>query len=219
MPEPGALVVITGIDGSGKSTQSTLLRDHLKAAGLNVETGSWRLREVGSQFIGDLVRRVSKADLDLDPRTATLLFAANLSHRVETQVTPSLAAGHVLVEDDYLYKMAARACAHGLGDDWVESVFRFAPQPNLVIVLDVEPDVALARLGRPVTTYESGLTTGDRNGGFLIHQHAVRERLLQWATQHGFHVIQEKGRSIEDIQGDIAAMVDEMVGAPAVRPA
>lgn len=208
----GRLVVVTGIDGCGKTTQVERLATWLEANGHPVASGGWRMKEVEGQFIGDLVQRISKADLALPPETTVLLFAANLSYRVTSKVRPALEEGRTFVEDDFAYKMMARAHAYGLPSPWIESVFRFMPEPDVTVLLDVSPEGALARIGDRITLYEAGLDAEDRRGGFLRHQAQVRDHLLRMAERDRWIVLKGDGRSENELAKEICTRVVARLG-------
>jgi thymidylate kinase len=82
-----------------------------------------------------------------------------------------------------VYKIIAQGIARGLDKAWLLKVFEFAPEPDLTILLDVPPRVALDRITsyREVSFYEAGLDVlkdADRDSSFLRFQDAVRRELL-----------------------------------------
>ena len=82
---------------------------------------------------------------DPDPFETFLLYAADLTERIEQVIMPSLRAGLVVLVDRYAYTPIARAAARGVDLVWLESVLAFAPPPDLVCFLDVAPADALQR--------------------------------------------------------------------------
>lgn len=185
----GLFVVVTGIDGCGKSTQVARIAKRLADEGVDVVSGSWKLDNVEGVFIHDLVRRLAEKDIELPPTTTTLLYAANVSYRLERRIRPALAAGKVVVEDDFAFKMIAHAHAYGFPREWVDALYSFIPSPDVGVVLDVPPDAAVQRIGHRVTNFESGLALDDRRAGFLAHQTRVREELHRLAARHGLEVL------------------------------
>jgi dTMP kinase len=138
--ERGRLIVLEGIDGAGRSTQVRLMEDHLRSLGRSVVRTSFG----SSAIAGELLRR-AKRERGWDPTAILLLYAADLAERLEHAVLPALRAGVTVIADRYSYTPVARAIARGLDRDWVESVFAFAPPPDAVVLLEIEPRAALAR--------------------------------------------------------------------------
>lgn len=70
----GSLIVLEGLDRSGKTSQSTKLVTHLKSEGISVE--AWRFPD-RSTSVGQMISAYLANDTQLDDRTIHLLFSAN----------------------------------------------------------------------------------------------------------------------------------------------
>lgn len=157
-PYPGALVVVEGIDGSGKSTQLYLLKRWLEISGYKVHFTEWN----SSPLVKASTRRAKKRQA-LTPTTFSLLHAADLADRVERQILPLLRGGYLVLADRYIYTAFARDVARGCHDDWVRNLYRFAPIPDLTLYYRAPLEVSLGRIlsGRPqLKFYEAGLDLG-----------------------------------------------------------
>ncbi len=149
----GLLIVLEGIDGAGTTTQATLLRARLAAAR---EAPVVVTAEPSGGPVGCLIRnvlggRVVGRDLSghavpFDRRALALLFAADRLDHVACEVRPVLERGGTVICDRYVLSSLAYQCLDA-PRDWVESLNRFAPVPDLTVFLDVPPDVALDRIG------------------------------------------------------------------------
>ena len=141
------LIALEGGDGSGKSTQSHLLRDWLTARGREVVL----TREPGGTDLGRTLRREVLHGEDLDPRTEALLYAADRAHHVNTLVRPALARGAVVVTDRYIdSSVAYQGAGRGLGRDEIRELSLWATDgllPALTLVLDLDAASAAARRG------------------------------------------------------------------------
>lgn len=141
-------IVFEGGDGSGKTTQIRLLQEALAGASVPVlatfEPGA---TELG----GDLRRLVMHGPEDVDARTEALLYAADRAYHVATVIRPALASGTTVLEDRYLdSSVAYQGLGRGLGPDTIRDLSLWATDgllPDAVVVLDVAPEVAAARLG------------------------------------------------------------------------
>jgi dTMP kinase len=155
---PGRLFIVEGIDGSGKSTQLTLLSQWLRGEGYPVVFSEWN----SSPIVRATTRRGKQRKI-LTPLTFSLIHATDFSDRVEREIVPSLKAGGIVLADRYVYTAFARDVARGVGGRWVRSLYRFAPVPAMAFYFRVPLDVALRRilLGRPkLKHYEAGMDMG-----------------------------------------------------------
>ena len=160
MPDPapgrrGVLITLEGVDGCGKSTQAALLCERLAACGLPVGPAGAPgtvIREPGATPAGEAIRDVLlRGPSEIAPWTEALLYAAARAELVQAVLLPALAAGRVLVLDRFLdSSLAYQGFARRLGVDEVLAVNAPALHgllPDLTLVIDVDPVVALARAG------------------------------------------------------------------------
>jgi dTMP kinase len=146
---PGAFVVFEGGDGAGKSTQSRLLADALRARGVEVVV----TREPGGTPIGEAIREVllGAGSHGMDARTEALLFAAARAEHAASLIRPAVAHGSVVISDRYLdSSVAYQGAARGLGEDRIAELSLWATEdliPDLTVLLDVVPGVGLGRAG------------------------------------------------------------------------
>ena len=142
----GRFVVLEGGDGSGKSTQATLLASALGARGCNVVT----THEPGATAMGALLRDVLLHRSEpIAPITEALLMAADRAQHVAEVVEPALARGDWVVSDRFLpSSLVYQGVVRGLGVDVVRAMNARAVGavvPDVVIVLDVAVDQASSR--------------------------------------------------------------------------
>lgn len=142
-------IVLDGVDGCGKSTQARLLVDVLAAARGRAPL---HLREPGSTTAGERIRElVLSRDHELDAGVELLLFAAARRQMLRELVAPALAEGRdVVCERFHASTFAYQASAGGLGEDEVLALLvRWAndPEPDALVLLDVDPELAAARRG------------------------------------------------------------------------
>lgn len=138
-------IAIEGADGAGKSTIAAAVVDRLRAAGRSVRL----VREPGGTEIGEEIRRLLLHGSEMSPWTEALLFAAQRAQLVDEVVGPALEAGDLVVSDrSYFSSLAYQGEARGLGVEAVRSINEAGLAgvvPDLVVVLWLDPDVALAR--------------------------------------------------------------------------
>ncbi|WP_340251890.1 dTMP kinase [Roseobacter sp. HKCC-CH-9208] len=142
----GLFISLEGIDGAGKSTQSRLLAAHLRGLGCDViET-----REPGGAAGAEDIRKLLvEGNPDRwSPETEILLFSAARRDHLERTIAPALARGGVVICDRFadstrVYQGAARGDLRALVDDIHARVI--GVEPDLTLILDMDPAVALAR--------------------------------------------------------------------------
>lgn len=192
----GTFIVIDGIDGCGKSTQVKRLQGSLARSGVSVAVSKWQDSSyIEKLYIGDLIKRIQDGSVVIPPEARTFLLGTDISYRLESMIRPWLDEGRVVIGDRYVYKIIAQGIARGLGKEWLLKIFEFAPEPDITIMLDVTPEVALKRITgyREVSFYEAGLDVlkgTDRGSSFLQFQDAVRRELLVLMKERGGIIIE-----------------------------
>lgn len=170
---PGKLVVVEGVDGSGKSTQLNLLHNWLQDRGQKVIFTEWNSSRLVSKTIKEAKRNNS-----LIPVTFSLLHATDFADRLENIIKPALKAGLTVLADRYCYTAFARDAARGVDRDWVRSLYGFAIRPDAAFYFQVPIDVSLERIStsRLPGFYEAGMDIGlstDPCQSFQIFQSRV----------------------------------------------
>ena len=166
----GLLIVIEGTDGSGKSTQIELLKHWIEEKSYGAMVSEWKT----SRLIANVIDDAKDRNL-LNATTFSLLYAADFADRLENTIIPALNAGFVVLMDRYKYTAFARDVVRGLDFEWVEKLYDFAPEPDLVFYLYMPVDVLLKRvIGTTGLDYwESGRDIGlssDFYKSFTIYQ-------------------------------------------------
>ena len=143
---PGALIVVEGTDGSGKSTQLYLLKRWLEIGGYRLHFTEWN----SSPLVKSATRRGKQRRL-LTPTTFSLLHAADFADRCERQIMPLLQGDYLVLADRYIYTAFARDAARGCPPRWLRNLYRFAPIPDITFYFRAPLDVAVHRIlsGRP----------------------------------------------------------------------
>lgn len=208
----GKLIVVEGIDGSGKSTQLSLLSQWLRTRGLAVAFSEWN----SSPLVRETTRRGKKKEM-FTPLSFSLIHATDFADRMERYIMPMLKAGAVVCADRYAYTACARDVVRGVSRTWVRNLYRFAVKPNLAFYFRVPLDVALGRIlgGRDaIKYYEAGMDLGlSRNieESFRIFQGRILDEYDAMVGEMGFHVI-DASRSIEKQQQQMREIVLRELG-------
>lgn len=138
----GALVAVEGIDGAGKTTQARLLADALRARGREVVL----TKEPTDGFVGRRIRETARTGR-LPPEQELELFLEDRKEHVEQLIRPAMARGAVVIVDRYFYSTAAYQGSRGLDPaDIVVRNLAFAPVPDVVVLLTIEPATGVGRV-------------------------------------------------------------------------
>jgi len=189
-PYPGKLIIVEGIDGSGKSTQIALLHRWLLAQGQKVFFTEWN----SSALVRRSLRRGKKKDL-LTPTTFSVLHAVDFADRLTFKIIPPLKAGMTVLADRYVYTAFGRDVARGVDNEWVRALYSFAPKPDLAIYFRVPIEVSLQRIlsGRTKLKYhEAGMDLGlsrEPTESFRLFQSRVLVIYDELVREFGLDVI------------------------------
>lgn len=185
-PYPGKLIIVEGIDGSGKSTQLQLALRYLQSRGLRPHFTEWNSADVVKA-----VTKKGKKKMTLTPLTFSLLHATDFAHRLVHNILPPLKAGMIVLADRYVYTAFARDVVRGCHPQWVRNAYQFAPRPDLGFYFNVPIDVSIARIlsGRAkIKDYEAGMDLNlatDRVQSFRIFQGRILEEYANIASEYG----------------------------------
>ncbi len=208
---PGKLIIVEGIDGSGKSTQLQLAMRYLQARGFRPFFTEWNS--------ADLVKAITKKGkkkMSLTPMTFSLLHATDFAHRLVHSILPPLKAGMIVLADRYIYTAFARDVIRGCERNWVREVYQFAPRPDLALYFNVPIDVSVTRLvsGRAkLKDYECGMDLGlasDLVSSFKIFQGRILGEYSSIVKEYGLTEI-DATQSIGDQQQQVRRHLDEIL--------
>lgn len=189
-PYPGKLIVVEGIDGSGKSTQAQLLQKWLVSSGVPVFFTEWN-----SSPLVKAATKMGKKKNILTPTTFSLLHATDFADRFTYQILPPLKAGMVVIADRYAFTAFARDSARGVDPQWVREVYSFAVRPDVTFYFRVSADVSVQRIlnaRKKIKYYEAGMDLGlSRNlqESFYLFQSRVLSAYDRMSEEFAFHVM------------------------------
>jgi dTMP kinase len=195
-------IAIEGIDGSGKGTHTKKLNKWIKEKGHE----TFLTCEPTGGEIGKLLRKSLKKG-DLDPKAEALLFAADRTEHVR-EIKQKLAEGAVVITERYLYSSIAYQGASGVSIRWLMELNRFAPIPDLVLFLDIPPEVGIERISSG-----SSLRGKVREREHFERQdflEKVREVYLDLANENNFAVIDATGE-IDEVQTQLRRRVSHLL--------
>ncbi len=202
-------VTLEGIEGVGKSTNLAFIRDWLRQQGHRVvET-----REPGGTPLAEEIRALllQPREEAVDPDTELLLMFAARAQHVATVIKPALAAGKTVLSDRFVdasfaYQGGGRQLSIAriaALEQWLLGEFK----PQLTVLLDLHPDIALARAR---ARGEADRFEREQLAFFI----RVRDTYLQRAAAepNRFAII-DAGQPLVAVQADIAAVLGKRLGA------
>ena len=139
----GILIVFEGIDGSGKSVQAQLLQEKLQDKGFDVVSFQ---EPSGSKWGREIKNKALYPD-SLSPEEELDLFVKDRRENVEKNLKPALEAKKVVILDRYYYSTISYQGARGIDTERIRKINeQFAPQADLVFILDIDPRAGLNRI-------------------------------------------------------------------------
>jgi len=187
---PGKLIIVEGIDGSGKSTQIDLLYKWLRAQGHSVYFSEWN----SSGLVKSTTKRAKKRK-SFTPTTFSLLQCTDFADRWENRILPLLKAGVIVLADRYAFTAFGRDVARGVDRAWVRNLYSFAMQPDVALFFRVPLDVAIQRITSAranLKYYEAGMDlklSESRIESFELFQARILEEYDRMVDEFGLTVI------------------------------
>ena len=210
--KPGIFITFEGLDGTGKSTQLRRAVQYLRKLGHRVLV----TREPGGTRTGERIRDILLASKNekLTPLTELTLMYAARAQLLEERVRPALGRGDVVVSDRYnTASFAYQGYGRGLGAAKVrafDSVICGTTQPDLTIILDLDPERAIGRVRQRETPRRSRLDRIEAQG--LTFHRRVRAGYLAIARKAPRRIkVLPADQPIGELQRQIRALIDQLL--------
>lgn len=162
------LIAVEGIDGAGKTTIALHLRKVLSDLGYDCVI----LKEPSDSVYG---KKIRQAKTRLDAEEELRLFILDREIDVKERILPALQQGKIVIMDRYYYSNIAYQSVRGLSAEKIREMNeKIAPKPDLVMLLDLSPEIAIQRIKNreKITVFE--------DQGYL---EKVRKRFLEIADE------------------------------------
>jgi dTMP kinase len=204
---PGRLITLEGIDGAGKTTLATGLRDTLTARGHDVHL----LREPGGVHAAERIRELVKDPAShIGPRAEALLYAAARAQLIDEALRPLLARGALVLLDRFVdSSLAYQGAGRGLGIGAVREVNIFATgglTPDRTLLLRLAPQEGRAR-SRDRSTPPDRLEREDDE--FFARISAAYDELV--AAEPARIAVIDASREREQVLADALAAIADLV--------
>jgi dTMP kinase len=183
----GTLIVIEGMDGSGRSTQIALLQEWLESEGFAVQTSGLRRSNLVGRDIDQLLAKNAVTRL-----TLALMYATDFFDQLEHRIVPALRSGTVVLADRFIFTLIARSVVRGINRDYLAGLYAMALRPHLTFWLNVRPETAFARefkKAEAISYWEAGRDMSlshDLYWSFVRYQTMIKRELEVMAKKNGF---------------------------------
>ena len=191
----GLLVAFEGLDQSGKQTQAEQLRDRLQAQGRTLQLLSFPDYDTA---IGGEIHRALHGERPYTADVMQLLYVAN-RYEWKQRILDAVAGGTVIVCDRYVASSVAYGEAQGLDPDWLVTIQKYLPPPDVTILLDIRPEVSAQRKQSGRDKYEQDLDLLAR----------VRNSYLRQAAAGWVRVDADRDRNT--VATDVYAAVEPLI--------
>jgi dTMP kinase len=183
----GTLIVIEGMDGSGRSTQISLLQEWLESEGFAVQTSGLRRSTLVGRDIDELLAKNAVTRL-----TLALMYCTDFFDQLEHRIVPALKSGTIVLADRYIFTLIARSVVRGINRDYLNGLYAMALRPHLTFWLNVRPDTAFGREFRraqAISYWEAGRDMSlshDLYWSFIRYQTMIKREFEAFAKRHDF---------------------------------
>jgi len=207
-------ITFEGIEGSGKSTQMSLLKSYLEKNGRSVLS----LREPGGTALGESVRSMllTVGDEEISPASELFLYEACRAQLVANVIRPALTEGRIVLCDRFIDSTLAYQ-GHGRGIDFahirsMNETASYGLKPDITFFLDIEAEAGLKRAWSRIDNSEE--KDGEKEDRFereaIGFHERVRAGFLEIAAcEQRVRAIDGRGE-IHSIHLEICAIIDKM---------
>jgi dTMP kinase len=201
-----SFITLEGPEGSGKTSHIPYLVEYLREKGYTV----FPTREPGGTSIGEQIREVihDLKNVEMHPRTETLLYQAARAQIVEQVIRPRLLNGEIVISDRY-YDSTIAYQGYGHRQDLVlvHSLVKYATGglvPDLTVLLDLDVEVGLKRKKKNGDEW-------NRMDSYTVEfHHRVREGYLEMIRQEPDRwVVVDAGQAWQSVQDKLRRVVEE----------
>ncbi len=213
----GVFITFEGCDGSGKTTQISLLERYLREMGCNVLV----TREPGGDPVAENIRRVLLAsESQVSPRTELLLFLAARAQVVDFVIRPALERGDIVLCDRFADSTVTyQGYAREQKLDWVRRLNAYATNgltPDKTLLLDIDPEAGLYRQTDRNRMEAETLDFHQRvREGYLAESRLFPERFQVIDASANVHLVHQ---AVLEALKDIIESWNRKTGKSAIHP-
>ncbi len=191
------LIVFEGIDASGKTTISRMVKEFLEVRGFKTALYTYPNK---SSIYGSIINLFLKSKISLTPQEQFFLYLLDM-YRDKQDVVDKLSKNFIVLMDRYYTSTIAYQCTQGFDYGIAKTVIEYLdmPKPNIIIYLDIDPKTAIERK----LTQKKSLDVFEGNIEFLAN---VRKLYLKMAGE-GYPtkkwIVIDASKEIKEIYKDV----------------
>src|SRR6516165_2722088 len=208
----GTLIVIEGMDGSGRSTQISLLQEWLESEGFAVQTSGLRRSTLVGRDIDELLAKNAVTRL-----TLALMYCTDFFDQLEHRIVPALRSGTIVLADRYIFTLIARSVVRGINRDYLSGLYAMALRPHLTFWLNVRPETAFGRKfkkAQAISYWEAGRDMSlshDLYWSFVRYQTMIKREFEVMAKKSGFIELDGEA-SVSAVNKQLRQRIGEQLG-------
>ena len=213
----GTLIVMEGLDGSGRSTQIALLQEWLESEGFAVQTSGLRRSNLVGRDIDELLAKNAVTRL-----TLALMYATDFFDQLEHRIVPALRSGTVVLADRFIFTLIARSVVRGINRDYLTGLYAMALRPHLTFWLNVRPETAFARefkKAQAISYWEAGRDMSlshDLYWSFVRYQTMIKREFEVMAKKNSFIELDGEA-SVSSVNKQLRQRIGEHLGIRATK--
>jgi len=213
----GSLIVIEGMDGSGRSTQIALLQEWLESEGFAVQTSGLRRSNLVGRDIDELLAKNAATRL-----TLALMYATDFFDQVEHRILPALRSGTIVLADRFIFTLIARGVVRGINRDYMSGLYAMALRPHLTFWLNVRPETAFGRefkKAQAISYWEAGRDMSlshDLYWSFIRYQTMIKREFEVMAKKHSFLELDGEA-NVPAVNKQLRQRIGEQLGIRATK--
>ena len=209
---PGFFLVLDGIDGCGKSTQTKKLSEYF----ITNDIQTLLTAEPSNYDLGKILRKYlhnPKVPASVD----ALLFAADRIEHCNKEILPLLKKGFIIISDryrdsSYIYQ-SIEGRNEGVSMDWIKNINKFSLIPDLTIIIDIDPKIGLKRKKKQAINSDNQSLDKFEIEKF---QKTIREEFIKIAknsvvSKEGVHVLIDGNKSEEEVFKSILLVIKSYI--------
>jgi dTMP kinase len=213
----GSLIVIEGMDGSGRSTQIALLQEWLESEGFAVQTSGLRRSNLVGRDIDELLAKNAATRL-----TLALMYATDFFDQVEHRILPALRSGTIVLADRFIFTLIARGVVRGINRDYMSGLYAMALRPHLTFWLNVRPETAFGRefkKAQAISYWEAGRDMSlshDLYWSFIRYQTMIKREFEVMAKKYSFLELDGEA-NVPAVNKQLRQRIGEQLGIRATK--
>ncbi|MFQ5940447.1 MAG: dTMP kinase [Nitrososphaerales archaeon] len=190
------LIVIEGSDKAGKATQTQLLKEDLEKKGLSVGTLAFPVYDTK---IGEEIRAFLHREKEYPVQVMHMLLSANRWEK-KAEIERMLDENQVVILNRYYQSNLVYGIASGLKLEWLRALDEGLPKEDIVIMLDIAPEISIQRLPSKGDIFEMS--------DDMMHE--VSKLYREFATKYGW-ILVNGDRNREDVHREIMQIVEDRI--------